>query len=223
MGYIDSVTAQAFTRNYRDHSNDTGFQFEFFCDRCGNGYRSPFRTSALGVGAKVLQGLGSLFSGTPLWNAGYASDHVKDILRGGAWDEAFAGAIHEMRPKFRHCTRCGQWVCPEACWNEERQMCEECAPNLAEEATAAQARIAADQLADKMRDVDQAAGIDASARMQSHCPSCSARVALGAKFCATCGKPIAAATGFCPGCGAKTAANARFCPECGAAVTAQAR
>jgi len=35
----------AFTRNYSDHSNDTGYQFEFHCDKCGNGYRSTFRAS----------------------------------------------------------------------------------------------------------------------------------------------------------------------------------
>jgi hypothetical protein len=28
-----------FTRNYNDLSTETGFQFEFTCDRCGTGYR----------------------------------------------------------------------------------------------------------------------------------------------------------------------------------------
>jgi hypothetical protein len=31
-----------FTDNYVDLSNDSGYQFEFRCERCGNGYRSPF-------------------------------------------------------------------------------------------------------------------------------------------------------------------------------------
>lgn len=53
------MTSIAFTRNYRDHGNDTGFQFEFFCDKCGNGFRSSFQASALGVGAKIAKGLGS--------------------------------------------------------------------------------------------------------------------------------------------------------------------
>ncbi len=27
-----------FTDNYQDRSSDDGYQFEFFCRRCGNGY-----------------------------------------------------------------------------------------------------------------------------------------------------------------------------------------
>lgn len=38
-----------FTRNHTDHSTDKGFQFEFFCDRCGNGFMSEFKTSATGM------------------------------------------------------------------------------------------------------------------------------------------------------------------------------
>src|SRR6185295_12195850 len=142
--------AQAFTRNYVDHSNDTGYQFEFHCDKCGNGFRSTFHASALGVGSKIAKGLGSLFGGGSLWNAGVAADYAKDGLRGKAWDDAFQAAIEEIKPKFHQCTRCGQWVCPEVCWNAQRQLCEGCAPNLAEEAAAHQAQIASQQLAEKM-------------------------------------------------------------------------
>src|SRR5205809_13617 len=35
-----------FTRNHSDHSTDKGYQFEFFCDRCGNGFMSEFKASA---------------------------------------------------------------------------------------------------------------------------------------------------------------------------------
>ena len=35
-----------FTTNYSDLSTDNGFQFEFRCNRCGNGYaRSSTRSS----------------------------------------------------------------------------------------------------------------------------------------------------------------------------------
>jgi hypothetical protein len=84
--------AIAFTRNYTDHSNDTGYQFEFHCDKCRNGYRSTFHASALGVGAKLAKGLGSLFGGHNLWAAGQASEYMKDGLRGAAWDKAFTAA-----------------------------------------------------------------------------------------------------------------------------------
>ena len=32
-----------FTKNHSDHSTDRGFQFEFFCDKCGNGYMTRFQ------------------------------------------------------------------------------------------------------------------------------------------------------------------------------------
>lgn len=212
------MTAIAFTRNYRDHSNDTGYQFEFFCDKCGNGFRSKFHASALGVGSKIAKGLGSLFGGN-LWAAGNAADHMKDGLRGGAWDEAFKKAIEEIRPQFHQCTRCGQWVCPEVCWNEARGLCEGCAPDLAEEAAHHQAHIASDQMAERMRAADQVGAVDVTAQMQSGCLHCQARLAPGAKFCASCGKPTtqaaAAKPAFCTNCGGKLAAGAKFCGECG--------
>ena len=215
--------AIAFTRNYTDHSNDTGYQFEFHSDKCGNGYRSTFHASALGVGSKIAKGLGSLFGGS-LWAAGQAGEYMKDGLRGAAWDKAFQVAAEEIRPKFHQCTRCGHWVCPEVCWNEQRQLCEGCAPDLAEEAASQQANIAAQQAAEKLRAVDQTAGFDPNAGMVGACPSCKARLAPGAKFCAGCGKPVggaaaSAAKTFCTGCGGQLAAGAKFCSGCGQAAS----
>ena len=211
--------AIAFTRNYADHSNDTGYQFEFHCDKCGNGYRSTFQSSVLGVGSKIAKGLGSLFGGGNLWNAGQAGEYMKDGLRGGAWDSAFQKAIAEIRPKFHQCTRCGTWVCPEVCWNEARQLCEACAPDLAEEAAHLQAQIATEQLGEKMRATDLVAGIDPAAEMLSACPGCKSRLAPGAKFCAGCGKPVgssAAKKAFCVGCGGSLPTGSKFCSACGA-------
>lgn len=207
----------AFTRNFTDRSNDTGYQFEFHCDKCGNGFRSSFQTSALGVGSKIAKGLGGLFRGSPLWAAGNAAAHMKDGLRGPAWDSAFEKAIAEIKPKFHQCTRCGNWVCPEVCWNDARQLCEGCAPDLSEEAAHHQAQIASQQIAEKMRNVDLVAGIDPKAEMLSQCPSCKARLAPGAKFCGGCGNAVGAAAkkSFCTGCGAQLAIGARFCAGCG--------
>jgi hypothetical protein len=211
------MAATAFTRNYTDHSNDTGYQFEFHCDKCGNGYRSTFHMSKLGVGSKLVKGLGSLLGGS-LWSAGQAADYMKDGLRGQAWDSAFREAIDEIRPKFRQCTRCGKWVCPEVCWNDQRQLCEMCAPNLAEEAAAQQAQIAVQQVGEKLRKVDQTAGFDASAEMVAQCPSCRSSIVPGAKFCASCGSAVGAAAAgkaFCTGCGQQLATGAKFCAGCG--------
>jgi hypothetical protein len=32
-----------FTKNHSDHSTDKGYQFEFFCDRCGRRSRAQSR------------------------------------------------------------------------------------------------------------------------------------------------------------------------------------
>jgi hypothetical protein len=32
-----------FTDNYQDRSTNDGYQFEFYCRRCGNGYTSSFQ------------------------------------------------------------------------------------------------------------------------------------------------------------------------------------
>jgi len=116
------MTSTPFTRNYRDHSNNEGFQFEFFCDKCGSGFRSSFATNALGLASDLLKAAGSLFGGA-VASAGWGADHVKDAFRGKAWDDAYAAAIAECKPHFHQCGRCGHWVCPEVCWNQGRGLC----------------------------------------------------------------------------------------------------
>ncbi len=210
--------AQQFTRNHTDHSNDTGFQFEFHCDKCGNGFRSSFKANKLGMAASLLKAAGSLFGGG-LYNAAWGADHVKDAFRGSAWDGAFAEAIDEIKPKFRQCTRCGHWVCPEVCWNHQRNLCEDCAPDLQEQASAIQAQVATEQLWDKARKSDQAAGVDMAAPQSAACPGCNQTLAPGAKFCAGCGKKVGqAGKAFCAECGSQLAAGAKFCAECGQAA-----
>ena len=51
------------TRNYRDLSTETGFRFEFFCDRCGNGYQTEFQSSALSTVSSALDVANNLFDG----------------------------------------------------------------------------------------------------------------------------------------------------------------
>jgi hypothetical protein len=218
--------AQQFTRNYTDHSNDTGYQFEFKCDKCGNGYRSSFRANKLGMAAGLLKVAGNLFGGA-LSRAGYGADGLKDALRGSAWDDAFKEAIDEIKPKFHQCSRCGKWVCPEICWNAARGLCEECAPDLQEAAASIQARVAVEQINEKAKNFDQTGGLDLSVPQHAaaagghatSCPSCKATVPAGTKFCGECGAkipaPAAAAKTFCGECGAKIQPGVKFCPECG--------
>ena len=202
-----------FTRNYVDRSNDTGYQFEFHCDKCGNGHMSTFQASKLGVASGLLRAAGSLFGGV-LNQAANAGSQMKDALRGQAWDDAFREAVTECKQYFKQCTRCGKWVCPDVCWNEKRSLCEACAPDLQEEAASIQAHVAVDQVREKALQHDQTGGMDVSTAKMASCPHCNARVE-GGKFCPECGKPLAAAKAFCSNCGKEMAANAKFCGDCG--------
>jgi hypothetical protein len=199
-----------FTRNYQDHSNPQGFQFEFHCDKCGNGYMSCFIPSKLGIAAGLLRAAGSIFGGA-LGRMGTAGDQVNDVLRSQARDEAFAEAVAEGKQRFKQCTRCGRWVCPEVCWNAQRSLCQECAPDLLEEAAAAQAAAAAEQVRERARNMDQVGGLDLRARQAGACPHCNAPV-QGGKFCPECGKPLSSPEA-CAKCGA--AFEGKFCPQCG--------
>ncbi|MBM4068416.1 MAG: zinc ribbon domain-containing protein [Planctomycetes bacterium] len=206
-----------FTRNYTDRSNDTGFQFEFHCDKCGNGHMSRFQTSKVGVLAKLVHaisyGLGRW------WSWGYAGDQVKDIFRGGAWDSAYETAVTEARQRLKSCTRCGHWVCPEKCWNHEAGLCESCAPNLHKEAAGIQAQVAREQLRHRAGQFDQTNGVDMGQRQAiASCPHCGHAPAAGA-FCSQCGKSVHAET-HCPTCHESLAAGSRFCASCGSPAAA---
>jgi hypothetical protein len=207
----------AFTKNYTDHSNQQGYQFEFHCDKCGSGFRSTYAASTLGMATGVLHAAADIFGGF-LGSAANAGEHMKDALRGKAWDDAFSSAIAEIKPKFKQCTRCSKWVCPEVCWNAKASLCKDCAPDLAEETAAAQAaalkQSVAAQIAQKIQGLDLTAGMDMSRQGAAVCPNCSAPV-TGSKFCGSCGKPMQAAPSACPKCKAEIPAAAKFCPDCG--------
>src|SRR2546428_77923 len=57
------MPAIEFTGNYQDLSTDKGYQFKFFCEKCGNGYMSSFKTSAMGMAASAVEVASSLFGG----------------------------------------------------------------------------------------------------------------------------------------------------------------
>ena len=205
-----------FTRNNRDHSNAQGFQWEFFCDKCGNGVMSKFHASAVGMADGVIKAAGAIFGGV-MGRIAQGSNAMKDNLRSKGRDDAFAKAVEEAKPHFKNCSRCGKWVCPENCWNGSKNLCEACAPNLQEEAAAAQAQAGKRQIEEKVAKTDQTGGMDVSKPISAGsaaCGQCGADTA-GAKFCPECGAAAAPAMVACT-CGAQIKATAKFCPECGA-------
>jgi RNA polymerase subunit RPABC4/transcription elongation factor Spt4 len=203
-----------FTKNHNDLSTDTGFQFEFFCDRCGNGYQSHFEASATGMLSQGLNTaaniLGGVFGGAA---------QIGQNVHSSAWhqqkDAAFARAIEEVKSNFVQCRRCGNWVCKEVCWNNDRGMCKDCAPDLEQEYSAIQTQAAIQDAQEKASMVDYVSADKFKATIAGACPHCGADV-KGAKFCPECGKPIKQSK-FCKECGKPIEGKVKFCPECGAA------
>jgi hypothetical protein len=201
-----------FTGNYQDLSNNRGFQFKFFCEKCGNGYMSSFKANKLGTAAAVADAAASLLGGL-FGGAARAADHVQNLAAGPQKDAALKEAVEEIRPLFKQCTRCGQWVCEPVCWNKKAGLCETCAPDLDEEIAAAQASAAKDQAMEKARSADFLGQRDIGQVVAVNCPKCGAKT-QGGKFCPECGNPMTTKK-KCGNCGAEAEGSPKFCPECG--------
>ena len=201
-----------FTGNYEDLSTDRGYQFKFYCEKCGTGYMSTFKASKIGMAASAAQVAGNLFGGL----FGRAADSAYEIQRaigGPAHDAALREAVEEIRPLFKQCTRCGQYVCEPVCFNKTAGLCESCAPDMDEEIAAAQAEAAKVQAFEKAQSVDWMKGRDLGRVTGVACDSCGAKVG-NAKFCPECGTPTVQKKS-CGSCGHEVEGSPRFCPECG--------
>jgi hypothetical protein len=206
-----------FTRNYSDLSTNQGFQFEFFCDRCGTGFRTRFNASALGTVAGVLDAANSVLGGF----FGRAAD-IGERVRSARWeqahDDAFTEAMNELKPDFVQCARCSSWVCRKSCWNAAKGLCKQCAPDLGVEMAAAQAARTTEEIwsHSKMAEDDREMLEEKSWRegARATCPKCGKPLARKIKFCNECGARIADAS-KCAKCGGALAPGAKFCGECG--------
>jgi membrane protease subunit (stomatin/prohibitin family) len=201
-----------FTGNYEDLSTDRGYQFKFYCERCGNGYMSSFKSSKLGMAASAMDVANNLFGGV-FGRAASTAYEVQRAIGGPAHDSALREAVEEIKPVFRQCTRCGQWICEPICFNKKAGLCEHCAPDLDEEMAAAQAEAAREQVHEKARTVDWLKQRDVSRATGVSCQACGAKVG-NAKFCPECGTPTSTKKA-CMSCGHEAEGSPRFCPECG--------
>ncbi len=201
-----------FTSNYTDLSSQRGYQFQFFCRKCGNGYMSTFQASTLGMAASAANAAASLLGGI-FGRAAQSAQALQSVVAGPAHDSALDAAVREISPLFKQCTRCGQWVCEPICWNKKAGLCESCAPDLDEEISAAQAQAAREQVNTKAREVDYLGQRNLAQVTGAICPSCGAKT-QGGKFCPSCGTSLSTKQ-KCAHCGAEADGSAKFCPECG--------
>jgi hypothetical protein len=209
-----------FTRNYSNLSTNQGFQFEFFCDRCGNGFRTKFKPSVTGTISGAMDAASSVFGGL-FGSAANLSERVHSAGWQKAQDDAFLEAVKELKPEFVQCPRCSSWVCRKSCWNAKRGLCKNCAPDVGVEMAAAQASRTMDDIWTNAATSDEDAAMIAPKNFKegltASCPSCGAPLATNAKFCPECGTKVKSAL-HCTECGAKLQPGAKFCAECGTKV-----
>lgn len=173
-----------------DRCDQSGFQWEFRCKQCGNGYRSPHEHNIAGEGRGLLRMASSLFGGK-VSQASWSLDAYNSGRDGsGRKDKHYAKAVRAVLPNFRQCADCNRWICAASCWNEPAQRCTQCKP------------------------VDRAAAAAAApgVRLTTRCATCG-DVGAG-KFCSACGaerNPVR----DCPKCGVQAKPGAAFCSECG--------
>lgn len=205
----------AFTDNIRDLSNHEGFQFEFVCERCGNGHRSAYVRDKKAMGRGLLRSAGSLLGGRAADLANAADNFQWDRgTNSPAKDAAMREAVQEVAGEFKQCRGCGDWVCIQVCWNHEIGQCLQCSPSVADELSRAQAAAQVEQMQEKAREVDWTKDLNMTQRAKVACPHCHASVD-GGKFCPECGQALSS-TRFCGDCGSKIEAGKKFCAECGA-------
>jgi len=209
-----------FTRNFSDLSTNQGFQFEFYCNRCGNGFRTPFKPSITGTVSSAMDTANSLFGGI-FGRAADLSERVRSASWERAHDQAFVDAATELKDDFRQCPRCQSWVCRKKCWNESKGLCKGCAPDMGVEMAAAQSSRTVEEVwaHSQVADEDRQMLTEESWRqgVKASCPNCEAPLEKNAKFCPECGMKIKTEA-FCPECGAKISPTPKFCPECGTKI-----
>ncbi len=208
--------ALEFTKNYRDESTERGFQFEFYCDRCNNGFRTPFKAFGMGIVSGAVDTANSLFGGF-LGRVSDATGRVSSASYERAHDQAFLEAANSLKPEFLQCPRCNSWVCRKSCWNTKRGLCKNCAPDLGVEMSAAQASRSVEEVwahAAMAEEDKKLATENWRETIRASCPDCNAPLATNAKFCPECGAKLKSAS-HCAECGSKLQPGAKFCAECG--------
>jgi hypothetical protein len=202
-----------FTGNMQDLSNYNGFQWAFHCNRCGNGFRSPYEQNVVSGGQEMLRMAGRFFGG-PVETVSESVDEFNAYSGGGASqsgmkERAFSRAVAQVQSNFQQCRGCGQWRCARFCWNEDVGQCQNCSPLVSEEIARAQAAAQRSQIQQKAAQQDWTRGSDVSQRARLRCTVCGSHTS-GGKFCQNRGRPLRAQV-RCMRCGAFPSEGAIYC------------
>jgi hypothetical protein len=120
-----------FTSNYTDVSTYEGYQFEFHCQRCGNGYRSAFRHSVTGFGGRLAALGGGILGGeigSRVQEVGLLAQWDRSSTRGSTNDKRLLEASEDVAGHFVQCRGCAEWVCRDVCWDGRAGCCSRCVP-----------------------------------------------------------------------------------------------
>jgi len=201
--------------NWRDNSNNQGYQFSFHCDICGREYKCTYIASQAAKSASTAHFASELLGGT----LGYmvrqqSSGDQLSAKQRQEKDDAFGRSWAEIQPYFRKCPKDHRWACVD-CWNPDTNLCVTCSPRLGVEMAAVQSEVAVQQMRQQVYQSKQFDG-DVTKKVGAQCPSCHQYVTGGGKFCNFCGAMIAQSG--CATCGHQNPPNAKFCGGCGAPV-----
>jgi len=222
-----------FTSNYTDVSTYEGYQFEFHCQRCGNGYRSAFRHSVTGFGGRLAALGGGILGGeigSRVQEVGLLAQWDRSSTRGSTNDKRLLEASEDVAGHFVQCRGCAEWVCRDVCWDGRAGCCSRCVP-----APAPAPGLGPSGFGPGRPGYGPPPGAPGNGpppgfglppgfgpprvslrhpgRPSSPavcCTNCGATAA--GRFCAQCGNPLAPPA--CTGCGAP-AQGTPFCPQCG--------
>jgi hypothetical protein len=200
-----------FSSNVIDCSTNEGYQFEFTCQRCGNGFRSEFRHSVIGFGGRIAALGGSLFGGeigNKVEQVGLMAQWGHSGNRGSTNDQRLLEASRDVADEFRQCRGgCHDWVCRQGCWDERAGACHNCAAARQQDYGQQQY---GNQYGQQQYGNQQYGQQQQYGQPTRYCGHCGAEGS--GKFCGSCGTSYDAPP--CKGCGSPQRGT-QFCQNCG--------